>query len=110
MITSIQPIQSWNNGQVTQLNTISLRIVEDNMDNTCKFYWQVGNATPTGSEVIYTWVQAGDLTMTPEEYDAWDDSNEAGMDWVLGQLNLQPAQVGMVADVPQLQTAPVLAK
>lgn len=104
MIISIQPVQSWNNGQVTQLNTISAKINEDNLQNICEFYWQIGNATPTGTEVLYTWVQQGNLRMTPEEYEAWDNSNEAAITWVLDQLNLERAQVGMVADVPLLKT------
>lgn len=107
MIISIQPVSSWTQGQTIQLNTFKLQLINDNLKDTATFYWQIGNNTPTGTEVISTWVQDGNLTMQSTDYANWNGSNSAAMDWAIGQLNLQRAQVGMVANVPQLQTAPL---
>lgn len=104
MIISIQPVQSWNRGTVTQLNTFKLQLIADNLKDTATFYWQIGNDTPTGTEVISTWVQDGNLTLSGTDYANWNGSNDAAMTWAIGELNLQRAQVGTVADIPVLKT------
>ena len=107
MIVSIQSVQSWNRGTVTTLNVFRLQSINDNLRDSCTFYWQIGNEVPlpTGG-TAQTWVQDGNLTMTGQDYLNWDGSNDYAMTWALGQLNLSRSQVGMVAaDTP---TGPLL--
>ena len=107
MIVSIQPVQSWNRGTVTTLNVFRLQSINDNLKDSCTFYWQIGNQVPLQPEgVQQTWVQDGNLTMSGQDYLNWNGSNDVAMTWALGQLNLSRAQVGMVASTTP--TGPLL--
>lgn len=107
MIVSIQSVSTWSNGVTLELNVYRLAIINDNLKDSCTFYWQIGNQVALQPEgVQQTWVQDGNLTMTGQDYLSWDGSNDYAMTWALGQLNLSRSQVGMVAT--PLQTAPLL--
>ena len=109
MIVSIQSVQSWNRGTVTTLNVFRLQSINDNLRDSCTFYWQIGNQVALQPEgVQQTWVQDGNLTMNGQDYLNWNGSNDVAMTWALSQLNLSRAQVGMVAT--PLVVSPVLAK
>lgn len=111
MIVSIQSVQSWNRGTVTTLNSFRLQSTNDNLRDSCTFYWQIGNAVglDTGGAAFaaYTWVQDGNLTMSGQDYLNWSGSNDAAMTWALLQLNLSRAQQGMVPNVPTLKVSPL---
>jgi hypothetical protein len=107
MIVSIQSVQSWNRGTVTTLNVFRLQSINDNLRDSCTFYWQIGNEVPlpTGG-TTQTWVQDGNLTMNGADYTGWNGSNDAAMSWALSQLNLSRTLVGMVAT--PIPTSPLL--
>lgn len=104
MVISIQPVQSWNKGQTTQLNCFRLQSINDNLKDSCTFYWQIGNEVPVQpSGTAQTWVQDGNLTMSGSEYAGWDGTNTAAFDWALAKLNLQRTQSGTIASTPTLK-------
>lgn len=106
----IQPISSWQNGQEKQGTIFDLRIVSDNLSTFATFYYSISNeeishietkvispATETEEETYYqqkvidSYAQTlveGNLTMTPEEYLEWDNSNEGAYNWAATKLNL----------------------
>ena len=106
MIVSIQPVSTWNKGTTIQLNVFRLAIINDNLKDSCTFYWQIGNQEPVQPQGVQnTWVQDGNLTMTGTDYTNWNGSNTYAFDWALGQLNLQRAQSGTIASTPTLKLA-----
>lgn len=64
---SIQPIQwKYNAPQATDLN---VRIIFDNLSNTCNLYWQLFAADSTQ-------VDSGNLSITGDDYQNWDGNND----------------------------------
>ena len=104
----IQPISSWQNGQEKLGTQFNLRIINDNLLDSATFYYNICSeevshlepktvTTDEGEEltenvlVIDSYAQQlvdGNLTMTPEEYLEWDNSNEGAYVWAADKLNL----------------------
>lgn len=112
MIVSIQPVQSWANGKITELNIVDIYGTIDNyvdgQDGKTTVYWNIGNQTPVQpSGVVNTFVQSGNFDLQGEEYASWDGTNEWVINWALQKLNLQRPFVGMVANTPLIKVAPL---
>jgi hypothetical protein len=111
MIVNIQPVQSWANGKITELNIIDIYGTIDNyvngVDGKTTICWNIGNQTPVQpSGVVNTFVQGGNFDLQGQEYASWDGTNEWVINWVLQKLNLQRPFVGMVAT--PIPTSPLL--
>jgi hypothetical protein len=80
----IQPIQIWVNGQLQTATVFSLIIINDNLLNSCVFYWQLLDANAVK-------LADGNLTMGEPDYDVWGstaDVNQAAYDWAASKLNI----------------------
>lgn len=108
----IQPINVWQNGQVKEANNFSMKIVNDNLETACIFYYEmqnvqevinqvdviVNNVDGTTSTIVQDQVTTtldvlafGNLTLDGEEYQTWDadpSANEWAYNWAAAQLNL----------------------
>lgn len=79
---SIQPISIWVNGSVKIATKFNLNITFDNLENGASFSY----ALLTDNEEEY--VSQGDLQMNEQDYDNWDNSNDAAYVWGANKLGL----------------------
>ena len=102
----------WQNGQQKEANTFIMRIVNDNLETSCNFYYELQNVQEVITQIEVTTTSEdgtkstsmqdevttttdiltfGNLTLQGEEYQTWDSTtsaNEWAYDWAAGQLNL----------------------
>jgi hypothetical protein len=87
---NIEPIEVWTEKGVKTAKYLSSRIIDDNMESSATFYWQLfdekideeENAQPNES------IRQGNVSMSPEQYEEWDNSNEEGYIFVANQINV----------------------
>lgn len=80
----INPVNVWVAGQELVASLFTLSIINDNLTDSATFYYQLS----TDENVS---VSNGNLSMTPEEYAAWDEStniNQSAYEWAAEKLNL----------------------
>ena len=93
MEKSIQPISSWKNGEELSANTLSVILINDNLESSATFYYQLKTnsvtTNPEGEEVV-TGIQIaeGNTSLSGEDYTNWDGSNDAALTIVATKLNL----------------------
>lgn len=80
---SIEPVSIWNAGQLYSASLLSIAITHDNLINTAVFYYRL----IVSDENLYT-LADGNITMNPEEYELWDNSNDYVYSFVADKLNL----------------------
>jgi len=88
---SIEPVQAWKNGEQLEANLLNAYIINDNLATSCYFYYSL-NTSGDGTEaiplVLGQVVAEGNLTMSGEDYIAWDNSNEQAYQYIAEKLNL----------------------
>jgi len=88
----IEPVQVWQSGQNVDANIFNLAIVNDNLSTSATLYYQLGSAVlPFTEGDSVTWLQAGNLTISGQEYIDWNNQpnvNEWIYEWAATQLNL----------------------
>ena len=91
----IQSVMVWQNGQQKEANTFIMRIVNDNLESSCSFYYEMQNVeeviNDTETTTIVDILTFGNLTLQGEEYQTWDadpSANSWAYDWAAIQLNL----------------------
>jgi hypothetical protein len=77
----IEPIAVWKDGGSKTATDISVQSEFDNLSTEAKFFYRLQN------EEDFNLV-SGYLTMSGEDYENWDNSNEAAYLWVIDQLDL----------------------
>ncbi len=88
---SIEPIQIWKNGESQEANLLNAVIINDNLESSCSFYYQLcssGEGTEAMPLVIGQTLADGNVTMSGEDYINWDDSNDAAYAYIAEKLNL----------------------
>jgi hypothetical protein len=88
---SIEPIQIWKNGESQEANLLNAVIINDNLESSCSFYYQLcssGEGTEAMPLVIGQTLADGNVTMSGEDYINWDDSNDAAYSYIAEKLNL----------------------
>jgi hypothetical protein len=87
---NIQPIQIWKNGQSLTASILDAIIINDNLSSSCTFYWMLKEADSVVDEqTIEGQVLAdGNTTMTGEDYDNWDGSNDYAFEYIAEQINV----------------------
>lgn len=81
----IEPVSIWVNGSLKQANFINMYIVNDNLRDSATFYYALIQ------EEDNLMLANGNLTMSGEEYEAWDESgniNDNAYIWGAKKLNL----------------------
>ena len=77
---TIQPIQSWINGQLVQATILNAYAINVNLETSANFFYALFDDN-LGS------IAQGNLSMTGEAYTQWEVDSYA-WDWVAAQLNL----------------------
>lgn len=88
---SIQPVTIWKNGESQEANLLNAYIINDNLQSSCSFYYQLcssGEGTEAMPLVIGQTLTEGNIAMTGQDYLDWDNSNEAAYVYIAEKLNL----------------------
>ena len=90
----MKPIESvtiWKNGESQEANLLNAIIINDNLESSCSFYYQLcasGEGTEAMPLVIGQTLAEGNITMSGQDYLDWDNSNEAAYVYIADELNL----------------------
>jgi len=90
----IQPISIRRDGQTVEANTIDMRLVGDNLLDSCTVYYELFSTEEVQDEKIYTSLTTGNVTIAWEDYDNLDtangvDINEEIYRYVAKSLNVE---------------------
>ena len=88
---SIEPILIWKNGESQEANLLNASIVNDNLATACTFYYQLcssGEGTEALPLVIGQTLAEGNITMSGDDYLAWDGDNDYAFTYIAEKLNL----------------------
>jgi hypothetical protein len=88
---SIEPVTAWKNGEQLEANLLNAYIINDNLATSCSFYYSLntsGDGTEAMPLVLGQILADGNLTMSGEDYIAWDNSNEQAYQYIAEKLNL----------------------
>lgn len=88
MSKSIQPVQVWKNGEEKQANKFSLILINDDLATNANFYYQLISSVVDGENESSEMVADGNCSMSGDDYQNWDDSNDGAYTYVAGKLNL----------------------
>ena len=87
----IQAVTIWKNGESQEANLLNAFIINDNLQSSCSFYYSL-NASGEGTEemplVVGASLAEGNITMSGEEYLAWDGDNDYAYTYIAEKLNL----------------------
>lgn len=86
---TIQSVNVWNNGQMKSATKFNMNSIFDDLETSATFYYEL-LAVKTDAEGNESTEQVaqGNLSMTGQEYQNWDDSNDAAYVWGAAQLSL----------------------
>jgi hypothetical protein len=87
----IKPIIIWNNGKEKTASIIIAKIIDDNLQSACNFYYELcegGQGTEITPLIQGLCLVNGNVPMTGENYLNWDNSNEAAYVYIAEKLNL----------------------
>jgi hypothetical protein len=88
----ISPIQIWVNGQNKTAQVLDARIINDDLATSCTFYWELKEASTPATEDTPEQAGAtlaqGNVSMTGEDYENWDDSNDSAYQFIAERINV----------------------
>jgi hypothetical protein len=87
----IEAVTIWKNGESQEANLLNAYIINDNLQSSCSFYYQLcssGEGTEAMPLVIGQTLAEGNVTMEGEKYLAWDGSNDYAFSYIAAELNL----------------------
>jgi hypothetical protein len=88
---AIQPITIWKNGESQEANLLNAYIINDNLQSSCSFYYQLsasGEGTEAYPLVIGQTLAEGNVTMDGENYSLWNGDNNDAYSYIAAELNL----------------------
>jgi len=85
---SIQQVQVWKNGEEKQANKFSLILINDDLATNANFYYQLISSVVDGENESSEMVADGNCSMSGQDYQDWDDSNDGAYNYVAGKLNI----------------------
>lgn len=83
----IEPIQIWKNGESQEANLLVAYIINDNLESSCTFYYQLCSSGEQ-PDTIGQSLAEGNVSMSGEDYLAWDGDNNYAYTYIAEQLNL----------------------
>jgi hypothetical protein len=87
----IESVTIWKNGESQEANLLNAYITNDNLESSCSFYYSL-NASGEGTEemplVVGAILADGGITMSGEDYLAWDGTNQSAYTYIADKLNL----------------------
>lgn len=90
----IQPIQIWTASGTKTAEFFDARIIADDLETSCTFYWNLNAASVVSAEDGSQSTQAGEqladgnVSMSGEDYLAWDGSNAAAYQYVASAIGV----------------------
>jgi hypothetical protein len=87
----IEGVTIWKNGESQEANLLNAYIINDNLQTSCSFYYQLcssGEGTEAMPLVIGQTLAEGNVTMDGEDYLAWNGSNDYAYEYIAEKLNL----------------------
>jgi hypothetical protein len=87
----IEPITIWNDGEEKIASILMAKIIDDNLQSSCNFYYELcegGQGTEETPLIQGIALVSGNVQMTGEDYLAWDNSNEVAYVYIAEKLNL----------------------
>ena len=86
---AINSVQVWKNGEEKQANTLGLILINDDLSTNANFYYQLlASSTDEEGNVSTEQLADGNVSMSGQDYQDWDDSNDGAYNYVAGKLNL----------------------
>lgn len=94
---NIEAVQIWKNGSLKNAEVLDARIINDDLNSSCTFYWMLKEAnveTPSeieGGEPIVTNGQQlaeGNHTISGDDYVNWDGSNDQAFTLLATAINV----------------------
>jgi hypothetical protein len=85
IMKNIEPLTIWKNGQSLTASVLDAIIINDNLSTSCTFYWMLKE--DLDDEVGQT-LADGNTTITGEEYEGWDGSNDYAFNYIASQINV----------------------
>ena len=83
----IEAIQIWKNGESQEANLLIAYIINDNLESSCTFYYQLCSSGEQ-PDTIGQSLAEGNVSMSGEDYLAWDGDNNYAYTYIAQQLNL----------------------
>ena len=87
----IESITIWKNGESQEANLLNAIIINDNLESCCSFYYSLcasGEGTEAMPLVIGQTLAEGNISMSGEDYLAWDGDNNYAFSYIAEKLNL----------------------
>ena len=87
----INPVTIWNDGQEKIASILMAKIIDDNLQSSCNFYYELcegGQGTEENPLIKGISLISGNVPISGEDYLAWDNSNEAAYVYIAEKLNL----------------------
>ena len=83
----IEPITIWKNGESQEANLLNAYIINDNLATSCSFYYQLCSSGEQPDSIGQS-LADGNVTMSGDDYLAWDGSNDFAFSYIAEKLNL----------------------
>ena len=87
----IQPVQIWKNGVSKQASVLSAILINDDLQSSATFYYQLKEADSQDAEgnvISGSSLADGNVSMSGQDYIDWDNSNDGAYAYIASQLNL----------------------
>jgi hypothetical protein len=87
----IENVAIWKNGEQKTASILNAYIVNDNLETSCSFYYQLcegGQGTEEMPLVMGNSLAEGNVQMAGEDYLGWDGSNNSAYAYIAAELNL----------------------
>jgi hypothetical protein len=87
---NISPVTIWKNGQSLTASVLDAIIINDNLSNSCTFYWMLKEAGEESEDApaVGETLADGNTTMTGDDYNNWDGSNDYAFEYIASQINV----------------------
>ena len=83
----IQPVTIWKNGESQEANLLNAYIINDNLQSSCTFYYQLCSSGEQPDTIGQTLAE-GNVSMSGEDYLGWTGDNDYAFSYIAEQLNL----------------------
>lgn len=87
----IEPLPIWKNGESFEATILNAYIINDNLQSSCTFYYQLcssGEPTEEMPLVVGQALADGNVTMSGQDYLDWDGDNNYAYTYIAEKLNL----------------------
>ena len=76
----IQPLQIWKNGEVRTASILDAKIINDNLQSDCTFYWMLKEDDSVLAD--------GNVILSGDDYKNWDGNNNYVFQYISQQINV----------------------